>query len=445
MDSHKIGALAMPGTIMRSASSVTTPDILVEEKNHQQYKQGMEEQATLAEEDLSDMRLAPILIAILCAAFLTAPDIKILGTAIPKITNEFQGLNMVSWYDSTKFYRYFPLKWSFLDPVYVFEIGSLIRAMAQNSTTFVVGRAVAGVGSAALVTRAFTMAALSAKPKRRRALMELVGAVYGLSSVVGLLLGGFFADTMSWRWCLYINIPIGGAAAALILFTYKTPPQVVIVKATWKEKALQMDAFSITLVMGGIVAYILALKNVGQKKPWDSSLVIGFLVGFVVILVTFIVWEIFNGERSMLPPRLLRERIFWQPSALIFFYLSAYLVLLYYLPICFQSVDNRSAINSGVLILILILAMVIGSVISGGVVSKTGYATPVMNAGAVLVTIATGLMYRFDISAGLGRWIGYQALYGIAVGLGFQLAINTAQANATIEDMSLATATVFFF
>jgi hypothetical protein len=87
--------------------------------------------------------------------------------------------------------------------------------------------------------------------------------------------------------------------------------------------------------------------------------------------------------------------------------------------------------------------MVIGSIISGGVVSKTGYAAPFMNVGAILATVATGLMYTFDIGTGLGKWIGYQALYGIAVGLGFQMAINTAQANATIGDMSSATATVF--
>jgi MFS family permease len=217
----------------------------------------------------------------------------------------------------------------------------------------------------------------------------------------------------------------------------------MITKATWKETFLQMDPLGITLVMGGIVTYILALENGGQRHPWNSSFVIGLLVGSLVIAMTFIAWEIFNGERSMLPPRLLRARTLWQPSAFIFFFSSAYLVLLYYLPIYFQSVDNRSAINSGVLNLPMVLAMVLGSIVSGGVVSKTGYAAPFMIGGAILATIATGLMYTFDIGTGLGKWIGYQAIYGIAVGLGFQMAINTAQANATVQDMSSATATIF--
>jgi hypothetical protein len=241
----------------------------------------------------------------------------------------------------------------------------------------------------------------------------------------------------------YINLPFGVVSVVLIALFFKTPAQAVTMKATWKEKGLQMDPLGIALVMGGIVAYILALENGGQKKPWNSSTVIGLLVGFVLIWVAFIVWEIYNGERSMLPPRLLRQRTIWQPSGFVFFFAASYFVLLYYLPIYFQSIDNRTAINSGVLNLPMVISLAIGSTISGIVVSKTGHAAPFMIVGTVLATISTGLMYTFDIGTGVGKWIGYQILYGIAVGLGFQMGINIAQANANMEEISSVTATIF--
>ncbi|RAR14043.1 MFS general substrate transporter [Stemphylium lycopersici] len=450
-----------------TASGVTTSDILSDEKGHNRHEHDAQEEVEttgddttgdIKEEYQTGMQLVLLMISILFTVCLTSLDMTIVGTAIPKITDEFHGLGMVSWYGSAyfmtfggfqpasgKFYRYFPLRWSFLGALFIFELGSLVCGIAQSSTTFVVGRAIAGVGASAVVTGAFTIAALSCEPRQRPAIMGLLGVVYGLSSVVGPLLGGAFSDHASWRWCFYINLPIGAVSAALILFFFKTPQHVVTEKATWQEKLLQMDPVGIALVMGGIVAYILALESGGQKEAWGSSTVIGLLVGFVVIFLVFIAWEIFNGRHAMLPPRLFRQRSIWQPASFIFFFSSAYIVLLYYLPIYFQSIDNRSAIMSGVLNLPLVLSLAIGSTISGIVVSKTGLAAPFMLTGAALATLSTGLMYTFDTDTGMGKWIGYQILYGAGVGLGFQMAINTAQANVSIADMSSATATVFFF
>ncbi|KAH7069958.1 major facilitator superfamily domain-containing protein [Paraphoma chrysanthemicola] len=466
MDPEKSSNLTLPpSTNEQYASGVTTPDLIADEKKQQKsYEPSVNEQDpdvtrdAVVEEYPTGKRLVPILLALICSVFLVALDMTIVGTAIPKITDEFDGLNMVSWYGSVyfmtfggfqpaagKFFKYFPLKASFLGSIFIFVIGSLICAVAQNSVTFVVGRAVAGLGAAGVATGAFTIIAFAAEPKIRPGLIGMIGAAYGLSSVLGPILGGVFADKATWRWCFYINLPVGGVSALLIFFFFKTPPQATVTKANWPEKIIQMDPVGVTLVMSGIITFILAVEYGGQKKPWDSSTVIGLFVGFVLIWVAFVAWEYFNQERAMLPRRLLSKRWVWQPSIFQFFYAAAYFVLLYYLPIYFQSVDNRSAISSGVLNLPLVLSLALGSTVSGITVSKTGHAAPFMIIGAVLCTVSAGLMYTFDIGTSMGKWIGYQVFYGASIGAGFQMGITIAQANATMEDMSSVTAIVLFF
>lgn len=214
-------------------------------------------------------------------------------------------------------------------------------------------------------------------------------------------------------------------------------------KAAWKEKLLQMDPVGVALVMAGIISFILAVEYGGQKKPWNSSTVIGLFVGSVLIWIAFGVWEYFSNERAMLQRRLLRKRYVWLPSVFQFFFAASYFVLLYYLPIYFQSVDNRTAISSGVLNLPMVLAIAVGNVVSGTVVSKTGHAAPFMAVGAVLGTISAGLMYTFDVDTSMGKWVGYQLFYGAAGGLGFNMGITIAQANSKAEDLSSVTAIVF--
>lgn len=341
-----------------------------------------------------------------------------------------------------KAFKYFDLKISFLIAIFIFELGSLICGVAPNSTALIVGRAIAGVGAAGIGSGAYTIIAFTAPPKKRPIFTGIVGTSYGIAAVVGPLIGGVFSDHVTWRWCFYINLPIGGLSAFIITFFFKAPSGAKPIAASLKEKLLQMDLLGTALVMGGVISYILALQYGGQTKEWRDPTVIGLLVGFVLIFVAFGVWERFNGERSMIVPRLFAHRDVWVSSIFTFLFSGAYFIIIYYLPIYFQSIDNTSPTESGVRNLPLILSVTVATIVAGGAVSATGIAAPVAVGGAGLATIASGLLYTLDIGTGTGKWVGYQILGGLAWGAAIQVPIIIGQATAKPEDISSVTAII---
>jgi MFS family permease len=225
-----------------------------------------------------------------------------------------------------------------------------------------------------------------------------------------------------------------------MLVFFHTPASAKPKQATLKEKIIQMDLTGTALVMGAIISFILAMEKGGQTEAWDSSVVIGLIVGSVLMTIAFIALELYLGDTGMVPPRLIKQRSVWVGAWFQFFFGGAYFLTLYYLPIYFQSVDGASPINSGVRNLPMIIPVVIASIVGGVFITMTGRAAIVAVFGSILAVISAGLLYTLDIGTSSGKWIGSQIIGGFGWGIAWMCSMVIVQAYATPDDMSTATA-----
>ncbi len=314
-------------------------------------------------------------------------DRTIIATAIPKITEEFKSIADIGWYGSAylltsagfqlafgRLFAEFNIKWLFILALVIFEVGSVICAAAPTSVAFIIGRAIAGIGSSGAAAGVFIILAHSVPLHLRPRYTGLIGAAAGISQAIGPTIGGAFAEHVSWRWCFWINLPVGGVTLPVVIVFLHLPKGIsgrapATANSAKKPGIMatlrRFDAFGTFFIFPSTVSLLLALSWAGTTYAWNSWRIILLLVVFALCFIAWIAVEIIEGDAATLPPRLLRQRSI-AAGLLYMFLLTGYLFpLMYYLPIWFQAVRNVSPQQSGVDILAMSLATVLCALSAG--------------------------------------------------------------------------------
>ncbi|KAK4654705.1 hypothetical protein QC762_0068360 [Podospora pseudocomata] len=402
-----------------------------------------------------------LIISSLClSVFLVALDQTIIAPALGAITTEFSSVRDIGWYGASylltttalqpcygSLYRMFSVKYTYLVAVFIFEIGSLICAVAPTSNAFIAGRAVAGMGTAGLFSGSIVILSYTLPLRKRPAAFGLIGGMWGISSVAGPLLGGAFSDAPNpgWRWCFYINLPIGAFAMAAIFFFLKINRVDNPEGLTFLERILRLDLAGTAMLIPAVICLLLALQWGGTEHAWNSSVIIGLFVGFALMIGAFAVIQVWKGDRGTLPPRLFKNRDVVCAMLFAFFFGAGFFPLVYYLALYFQAVQGDTAVTAGIKLLPLLISVVITSVATGGLVTVVGYYNPFILPCMVLFATGAGMITTFSLTTPFSAWFGYQVLAGLGIGVGFQTGVLVVQNVMPLEWVPVATACIQFF
>jgi MFS family permease len=257
-------------------------------------------------------------------------------------------------------------------------------------------------------------------PLHKRPMYQgIFGSIFGISSVIGPLLGGAFTNShLTWRWCFYINLPIGAAVILILIFILHTPAS----KNTdsIKQQIVKLDPYGTAVFLPGIVCLLLALQWGGTTYAWSNARIIVLFILAGLLLATFVYIQFRSGDNATVPIRIITQRSIAAGAYFTFVVTGGMYIAVYYLPLWFQAIKGNSAVHSGIDILPFVLGLVFASILAGVLTSKTGYYMPQLLACTVFMSIGAGLLSTFKVDTNSAHWIGYQIIFGFGLGLGMQ-------------------------
>lgn len=393
-----------------------------------------------------ESRLSVVIAALLLGILMASMDNSIVATAMGNIVGEIGGMDKFVWVTSAymvaemagmpifgKLSDMYGRKRFFVFGIILFMIGSALCGTAHSITQLALFRAVQGIGGGALIPIAFTIMFDAVPLEKRGKLGGLFGAVFGISSIFGPLLGAYITDYIAWQWIFYINLPLGLAALLMIMMFYKE---------SHEHSKQPIDWAGAATLLGAVVCLMFALEMGGKQLAWDSIEIISLFGGFVLLTAVFLYCET-KAKEPIITFGLFKNRIYASSVVIGFFSGAAFVAASVYIPIYVQGVLGGSATNSGMVLLPMMVGSVVTATIAGNLMIRISYRSIMLSTlflllvGVLLLTTLGPESSRFEVTM-------YMILVGLGIGASFSVLSNACIHGLSYRQRGTASSTFNF-